>query len=137
VEGDVIVVKSATWEERRIWNTWRSPLPYLFHRWNVWSERDPEPDVWVGAIGWCNGFWLRSSAQRYAKECQMDEREASSEVFDRIAPNYDGDQPEQIISTAKHNPGIPVMFDAAEGGRAGVLCGPTGEWKILVPEKKR
>jgi len=56
-----VYVTRTSWRDRLRWNTWRAPLPYLFHRWDAMSEGD--------LIGWCAGFWRHSSAQRWADEC--------------------------------------------------------------------
>ena len=45
------------WRERLIFNTWRAPFPYLFHRWDV-----------VMDAGWCGGWWRRSRAEAWVAE---------------------------------------------------------------------
>lgn len=54
-------IKRTTWAERRLFNTWRSPLPYLFHRWDVVTDG---PNL----KGWLGGFVRHSSAERYVAE---------------------------------------------------------------------
>lgn len=50
-------VERTAWRDRLIFNTWRMPFPYLFHRWTVMCE-----------MGYCAGFWRKSKADAYATE---------------------------------------------------------------------
>lgn len=56
-EGDGIWVERTEWRERLLFNCWRAPFPYLFHRWDVQTEN-----------GWASGFWFRSQALAYVQE---------------------------------------------------------------------
>lgn len=62
-----VIVKRTTWHDRLLWDTWRAPMPYLFHRWDAVAE----PDENLHLTGFCHGFWKHSSARRYADFCNQ------------------------------------------------------------------
>lgn len=58
-------MRKMTWSDRLIFNTWRHPFPYLFHRWEiVYNDTlDGKPFE-----SWCGSFVTKSGAQRWLDE---------------------------------------------------------------------
>lgn len=53
-----IKARRATWRERLLFNCWRRPFPYLFHRWTV-EDRD---------MGYCTSTVRLTSARAWLAE---------------------------------------------------------------------
>jgi hypothetical protein len=62
--GDELRIVRTPLKGKLVFNTWRKPFPYLFHRWDIVSRQ-----------GWWSGFFLKRSAEKWFTEAEEPEDE--------------------------------------------------------------